>query len=358
MNDRDYMKRAMDLAKKGRGRVSPNPLVGALLVKDGKIIGEGYHRAYGKYHAERDAISRATEDVAGATLYCNLEPCSHYGKQPPCADLLIEKKIKRVVISNLDPNPKVSSIDKLREAGIEVDVGLLADKGKRLNEVFFFNMEHKRPLVALKYAMTLDGKIASGKYDSKWISNDKSRKFVHKLRHRYDAILVGKNTAMTDNPRLTARIKGGVDPIRIIVDTNLDIDPKLEIFKENTDGKTYLATTSSKERREVNAGIIRCKDKDGRVDLEDLLDRLYDMNISSVLVEGGSLINNAFLEAGLVDKIYEFISPKVISGKDSRSPFIGRGVDEIKDAYKFEIKKVKTFGEDIMIEANNVYRNS
>lgn len=357
MNDKDYMKKAFKLAKKGSGRVSPNPLVGAIIVKEGKIIGEGYHKKYGGYHAEREAILNASEPVEGSTLYCTLEPCSHYGKQPPCSELIIENKIKKLVIANLDNNPKVSSVDKLREAGIEVKVGLMENYGKRLNEIFFYNMKYKRPFVALKYAMTFDGKIACQNRDSKWISNEKSRRYVHKLRNKYNAILVGKNTAMKDNPALTCRIKNGNDPARIILDSNFDIDFNLKIFKEKSDKKTYIATCCNKERKDINAEVIRCKSKNGKVDLKDLLDKLYQMKIASILVEGGPMVNNSFLEENLIDKIYEFISPKIISGKNSKSPFIGDGVEFIKDSYKFKFVKIKRFDDDVMIEANNVYWN-
>lgn len=358
MNDEYYMKKAFELAKKGRGKTSPNPLVGALVVKDGRIIAEGYHHQYGSLHAERDAFKNAKESLEGATLYCNLEPCSHHGKQPPCVDEIIRQKIKKVVLANLDTNPKVSSIKKMEDAGIEVVTGLLEEEGKKLNEIFFFNMEYQRPFVALKYAMTMDGKIASGKNDSKRITNENSREYVHKLRNRYDAILVGKNTVLKDNPSLNCRIAGGNDPIRIILDTNFEIDDKdLNIFNLNSDKKTYIATSSDK-KKDINADLIICKKKNVRIDLNDLLEKLYDMKIRSVLVEGGSVVNNSFLEENLVDKIYEFIAPKIISGLNSKSPFYGKGVEKIKDAYKFEFVDIKKFDGDIMIEANNVYRNS
>lgn len=358
MNDKDYMKRAFKLAKKARGKTSPNPLVGAVIVKNGKIIGEGFHEFYGKEHAERNAINNASESVEGSTIYCNLEPCSHVGKQPACVDLLIEKKIKKVVISNLDNNPKVDSINKLKKAGIEVVCGVLEEEGKKLNEIFFYNMKYQKVFVALKYAMTMDGKIATFNGDSKWISGEKSRVFTHELRNEVDAILVGKNTVEKDNPSLNSRIKGGVDPIRIILDTNFTLDNNKRIFNLESDKKTYIATISDRKRPEVKAEVIRCKEKNGRVDVKDLCDKLYKMGIRSLLIEGGSAVNNSFLEENLVDKIYEFISPQVISGKNSKSPFYGDGVNFIKESYKFKIIDIKRFDEDIMIEANNVYRNS
>ena len=357
MNYEKLMRECFDLAKKGAGKVLTNPMVGAILIKDGKIIGKGYHHGFGKDHAEIDCFKNATESAEGATMIINLEPCSHFGKNPPCVDELIRQKVKRVVISNLDTNPKVDSIKKMKEAGIELITGILEDEGKVLNEKFFFNMKYKRPLVALKYAMSLDGKIATRSYDSKWISGEESRNFVHKLRNDYDAILIGKNTLIKDKARLNCRLEDGVDPVRVILANDLNFDKDLEIFKLDSDKDTIIATSSKDEDLRVNAKILHCREKDGQVDLEDLLDKLYEMNIGSVLVEGGSLVNTSFLENGLVDKIYEFIAPIVVGGKDSRSAFLGQGVSEIKDAEKFEIANVERFGEDIMVEVNNVYRN-
>ena len=356
MNYEKIMKECFDLALKGAGRVLTNPMVGAILVKDGKIISKGYHKGFGKDHAEIDCFKNAKEDVRGATMFVNLEPCSHFGKNPPCVDEVIRQGVKKVVISNLDTNPKVDSIKKMQDAGIEVITGVLEEEGRLLNEKFFFNMKYKRPLISLKYAMSLDGKIASKDYDSKWISGDKSRGFVHKLRNDYDAILIGKNTLIKDKARLNCRLDGGVDPVRIIVANDLDFDKELEIFNLDSDKDTFIATSSDKDI-DINAKIIRCNEKNGQVDLNDLVSKLYEMNISSILVEGGSMINTSFLENDLVDKIYEFIAPIVVGGVNSRSAFMGEGVSEIKDAKQFEIRSVKSFGKDIMIEVSNVYRN-
>ena len=356
MNDEKLMNRAFELAKKGEGKVLTNPLVGAVIVKEGRIISEGYHHEYGNFHAEKDAFNKLCEDTSGASLYVNLEPCSHHGKQGPCVDEIIKHGIEKVYISNIDTNPKVDGIKKLKDHGIEVHTGILEEEGKKLNEVFFFNMKYKRPFVALKYAMTLDGKIACANGDSKWISNEKSRGYVHKLRSKYDAILVGKNTAINDNPSLNSRIKGGVDPVRIIIDSKLDLPKDLKIFDLESDKKTYIATSSDKENP-YKAELIRCKEKDGQVDLNDLLKRLYEMNISSVLVEGGSKVNNSFLQEGLVDRIYEFISPRIVSGEKSISPFTGKGVDFMADAYKFEIENVSSFDTDVLLEVKNVHWN-
>lgn len=358
MNDKYYMKKCFELAKKARGRVLRNPLVGAVLVKNGKIISKGYHHEYGKSHAEVDCFNNLKEDPKGATLYVNLEPCSHYGKQGPCTKEIIKRGIKKVIISNVDTNPKVRGIKELEDEGIEVITGVLEEEGLKLNEKFFFNIKYNRPIVALKYAQTLDGKISSNTCDSKWISNDFSREYVHKLRNDYNAIIVGKRTLINDNPSLNSRIEGGVDPVRIILDTNLSIEKDLEnfkIFNLDSDKKTYIATCKDYKGKDLN--IIKCKMKNNEIDLNDLLKKLYEMNIGSVLVEGGSLVNYSFLKENLVDKIYEFIAPIIIAGDRSKSAFSGKGIDNIKDGYKFEIENIKRFDTDVMIEAKNVHWN-
>ncbi len=358
MNDKYYMRKCFELAKKARGKTLTNPLVGAVLVKNNEIISTGFHHEYGKTHAEVDCFNNLNSDCDGAILYVNLEPCSHWGKQGPCTLEIIKRNIKKVIISNVDTNPKVDGLKELKDNNIEVITGLLEDEGKKLNEKFFFNIKYNRPLIALKYAQTLDGKISSNINDSKWISNEFSREYVHKLRNDYDAIIVGKNTLIHDNPSLNSRIEGGVDPVRIIVDTHLEIEENYKdykVFNLDSDKKTYIATCIDSNNPNLN--LIKCKMKNNKVDLEDLVNKLYEMNIGSILVEGGSNLNYGFLEEGLVDKIYEFISPKIISGFDSKSPFNGRGVDKIKYGYKFEIEDVKRFDDNIMIEAKNVHWN-
>ena len=356
MNYENLMRECFDLALKGRGKVLTNPMVGAIVFKNGKIIGRGYHKSFHQDHAEIDCFNNLEEAAEGGTLVVNLEPCSHFGKHPPCVDEVIRRKIKKVVISNLDTNPKVDGIKKLKDAGIEVITGVLENEGKKLNEKFFFNMKYKRPLVALKYAQSLDGKIATETFDSKWISNEESRAFVHELRNDYDAILVGANTLASDNPKLTSRIDGGVNPYRIIVTSSLSLDPLSEVFLENSDNKTIIATNSTKDF-DINAEIIRCKTKGGGVDLEDLLDKLYKRDVGSVLVEGGSVINNAFLKENLVDKIYQFMAPIIVSGLRSRSAFMGEGAKLISEAKKFRIDEIRRFGSDVMFEVNDVYRD-
>lgn len=358
MNDKFYMKKCFELALKAKGKVLTNPLVGAVLVKDERIISKGYHKAYGNLHAEMDTFKNLKEDPKGTTLYVNLEPCSHYGKQGPCTKEIIKRGIKKVVISNLDTNPFVSGIEELEKSKIEVVSGILEEEGRKLNEKFFFNMKYKRPIIALKYAQSLDGKICSNTCDSKWISNEFSREYVHQLRNDYDAVIIGKETLLKDDPLLNSRIENGVDPIRVVIDSNLSIEDKIgdfKIFNLRSDKKTYVATCKNSVNKNLN--IIKCKSKNGKVDLNDLVKKLFNMNIGSILVEGGSKINYSFLEENLVDKIYEFISPTIISGQYSKSAFTGKGVDRIIDSYKFEIENVKRFDTDLMIEAKNVYWN-
>ncbi|MDO4594834.1 MAG: bifunctional diaminohydroxyphosphoribosylaminopyrimidine deaminase/5-amino-6-(5-phosphoribosylamino)uracil reductase RibD [Tissierellia bacterium] len=346
MDDLKYMKRAFELALKSHETLR-NPKVGAVFVKNGKIIAEGYHKKYGMEHAEINAINNRIEDLEGSTLYVNLEPCSHYGKQPPCVDKIIEHKIKRVVISNRDPNPKVDGIKKLLEHNIKVTTGILKEEGEKINEAFFTNIKCKRPFIALKYAMSLDGKIALSNYDSKWISSEKSREYVHKLRNDYDCVIIGKNTFKYDNPRLNVRLDNPIDPIRVIVSNDLDFDFSKRIFNLKSDKKTYIATSAKKKDHNY---IINVKEKEGNVDIVDLVNKLYEMNVSKILVEGGSKINYSFLKKNLVDKIYAFIAPKIFV--EGIAPFSGESIKEMKYIKKFNTVDVKKFDEDIMIEAN------
>ena len=358
MNKIDYMKRAIELADQGQGKVNPNPLVGAVIVKNGKIIGEGYHECFGHAHAEVNAFLNATEDVEGADMYVTLEPCSHYGKTPPCALKIIEKKIKRVFISSLDPNPLVNSrgVALLKSAGIEVESGILSDETEKQNEIFLKYIQTKRPFVAIKYAMTLDGKIATSSGDSKWITNETSRAFVHDLRNQYMAIMVGINTVIHDNPKLdTRRDIPSRNPIRFVIDPTLRI-PEDSLIVQTTDHqKTYIVTghhvDSDKITRllQKNIGIIQ-KNTDPEIDLHDLITEIAKLNIDSILIEGGSYLLGKAIESKIVDKAYVFIAPKIIGGKDALSPIGGNGVLKMKDAFKLNSIKLHQFDQDIMIE--------
>ena len=358
--DKKFMEYALELAERGRGFVSPNPLVGAVIVKEGKIIGEGYHEKFGQAHAEVNAIKNAREDVKGSTIYVSLEPCSHYGKTPPCVDLIIESRIKKVIVGMVDPNPLVSGrgIDILRKNNIEVHVGLLEEDCKRLNEVFIKYIDTGKPFCLLKAAMTLDGKISTYTGDSKWISSEKSREYVHKLRHEFSGIMVGIETVIRDNPTLNTRIKGfqGKNPIRIVLDSRLRIPMDSNIVATANEISTIVATGefSNLERirklEEKSIKIIRIPLKDGKIDMNILMEKLGNMGIDSILIEGGANVNYSSLEANLVDKLAFFIAPKLLGGKNAKTPVEGQGIEKISSSIKIKDMKSKYIGEDLLIE--------
>lgn len=338
-NDEKYIRMCFSLAKKGKNNVLPNPMVGSVIVKNGRIISKGYHQKYGEFHAERNAILNAKEDLEGATIYVNLEPCSHFGKTPPCADLIIEKKIKRVVFSSFDKNPKVEGVKKLKEKGIEVLGGVLEKEGDELNKVFFKNITKKIPYIALKTATTLDSKIATENYNSKWITGDRSRLEVMKLRSLYQAIMTGSNTVLYDNPKLTSRIKGGINPIRIIMDRKGQIPFNYNVFEDN--GTRIILIDNTK--RKCPSHI----EKIGFSNMDELLKNLFNMGIYSVLIESGQGLNSAFLKEKCVDEVYHFIAPKILGGGinfiDGLNP---KKIDESLIVYDLKIKK---FEPDIML---------
>ncbi|MGI5949457.1 bifunctional diaminohydroxyphosphoribosylaminopyrimidine deaminase/5-amino-6-(5-phosphoribosylamino)uracil reductase RibD [Peptoniphilus sp.] len=360
-DDDYYMQKAIDLAKKGMGYTMANPLVGCVIVKDDKIIGEGYHEKFGKSHAEVNAINDAKsrgEDLEGATLYVNLEPCSHYGKTPPCANRIVEEKIKRVVIGTEDPFEKVAGrgVKILRDAGIEVEEYVMEDECLNLNERFFAYIENKRPFVVLKSAMSLDGKIATKTGESKWITSEMSRNLSHELRGKLDAIMVGINTVIADDPSLNVR-HGNFrhDPIRVVVDSKLRIPLDRKILSEELPSFTIIATTKNYDEEKFetlsskeNVKIIVAEEKDGQVDLKDLLEKLMEFNISSILLEGGGILNASMLKENLVDKFYLFLAPKII-GSDGRSAIASMDIKSLKDAVEIEITKVEKLSGDILI---------
>ena len=351
------MELAINLAKKGRGSVSPNPLVGAVIVKGNRVIGKGYHRKFGKNHAEINALSNAGESVVGATMYVNLEPCSHFGKTPPCVDKIIESGISKVVIGMKDPNPLVSGkgIEKLIKSGIDVTVGVLEEKCKKLNEVFIKYIIHKTPFVLMKFAMSLDGKISTYTGDSKWISSEESLKQVHILRNNLSGIMVGINTVIKDNPQLTCRLENGKNPIRIIVDSTLKIPVESNVIQDEK-AKTIIATTRKANIEKINylqnlgIDILVTKDKNGKVDLKELMIKLGGLGIDSILLEGGGELNFSALSLNLVDKAEAFISPKLIGGKDSKTPVEGKGIEKINDAFSLKNTTIDILGEDILIK--------
>lgn len=360
MESIDYMKRALELAKKGWGRTKPNPLVGAVIVKNGGIIGEGWHEKFGGPHGEINAINNCVENCEGADLYINLEPCSHYGKTPPCVYSIIESKIKKVVIAMEDPNPMVSGkgISILRENGINVETGLLKEEALKLNDVFIKYITKKTPFVLLKWAMTVDGKTATKTGDSKWISSYSSREYVHKLRNRYSSILVGINTVLKDNPELTARSIeiDNINPTRIVLDRLGQVPLSAKLLDIDETKPLIIATSEKvniekkKKLLDMGAKVLIIDESNGALNLKTLLHELYKQGIESILVEGGGTVASSFLEAGLVDKIAAFIAPVIIGGKDAKTPVMGNGVLNIKDGSKILLPEIKRFEDDILIE--------
>lgn len=352
------MKLAIKLAINGVGKVNPNPLVGAVIVKDEEIIGQGYHECCGKEHAEVNAFKSLAKDAEGATLYVTLEPCSHYGKTPPCVDEIIKNKIVKVVIGMVDINPLVSgrSVNKLRDAGIEVIVGILEEECKKINEVFIKYITKKKPFVVLKSAMSLDGKIATSSGESKWITGEGSRIEVHNLRNKLSSIMVGVNTIIKDNPELTCRVSGGRNPIRIVVDSKLRIPMESKVIVEINKSKTIIATTEVANNNKIlelerlGVKVIVIKSKKGKVDLQELMVELGRLNIDGVLLEGGAELNFSALKENIVDKIQVYISPKIIGGERSKTPVGGNGIEVLSNAFKVENMASRFIGEDILIE--------
>ena len=388
------MRRAIELAKKGGGYVHPNPLVGCVVVRDGEIIAEGYHEKYGEYHAERNALLHCQSETKGTSLYVTLEPCCHYGKTPPCTEIIIEKGIKKVFVGILDPNPLVAGkgVKMLQDAGIEVEVGLCADEIREMNKVFLKYITTKRPYVIMKTAMTLDGKITAFTGDSKWVTNEKSRKIVHQLRSEMASVIVGIGTVLADDPMLNVRLDGNPhQPIRIIVDSNLRIPIDSQLVKTAKEYRTIVAychfDRSEAERNEVEtrakrelsplvkkssinennlndsekqgfldklemtgAEIIECQSNNGHVVINDLMTKLGSLGIDSLLLEGGGTLNAAFLEAGCVDEVWAFIAPKIIGGAASQTPVSGKGIAKMSDAIQLQDIDIQNINGDILIK--------
>lgn len=355
--DEKYMRLAMQLAGNAIGRTSPNPLVGAVIVKDNRVVGCGWHRKAGTPHAEVHALNQAGELAQGADVYVTLEPCAHYGKTPPCAKALVEAKVKNVYGGLLDVNPKVAGkgFKILEDAGIHVEYGFLQDELRKQNEVFFKWIEHKKPFIVLKAAMTLDGKIATATGQSKWITNETSRAYGYKLRDIYDGIMVGINTVIEDNPMLTARVDGGKNPIRIVVDSSLKIDINANVVQDKST-KTIIATTDKANKdkilklqaQDVDV-IVVDKDENDKVDIEKLLDILGQQNICSILVEGGATLSGSFVAKKLVDKVYFFIAPKIIGGKEAKTPVAGTGILNLQEALALKDIQIEKLEEDVLI---------
>jgi len=358
MNSHEYfMKKALSLALRAKGRTSPNPLVGAVIVKNGKVISSGYHKQAGSPHAETQAIDKAGKSARRGTLYITLEPCVHYGRTPPCVDKIIASGIKKVIVGMVDPNPlnNGKGIASLREHGIKVEVGFLGNRLKEINAPFIKYITKKMPFITAKVGQSLDGKIATRTGESKWITSDKARSLVHGLRGEYDAIMVGVNTIIRDNPFLALR--NSKEPIkRIIVDSHLSTPANANVFSRP--GEVIIATlkaTGGQETENRNllsrkAKILEVKDANGEVNLYDLLKKLARLEISNILVEGGGGLIGSLFDCALVDKILFFIAPKIIGGKDSISSVMGRGISRIDKAVKVKDIRIKKIGEDFLIE--------
>jgi diaminohydroxyphosphoribosylaminopyrimidine deaminase/5-amino-6-(5-phosphoribosylamino)uracil reductase len=352
--DETFMRRALELATRGKGRTSPNPVVGCVVVRDGRIVGEGYHERAGEPHAEINAIHAAGGDVEGATIYVSLEPCCHQGRTPPCTEFLIAHKPARIVVALHDPNPKVcgEGIFALRQAGITVDVGVLEGEARRLNEAFFKYITRGMPFVIAKCGMSLDGKIATRTGDSKWITGDASRRMVHELRNEVDAILVGSRTVMMDDPSLTTRLegRGAKDPIRVIVDAAEYLDADRRVFKIESGAPTWVAVPDDRTFEGADE-VLRIPAGKGGLDLALLMKELAAREIVSVLIEGGGTTLAAAFESGIVDKAMFFIAPKIIGGHDAVTAVEGEGAKRLLDAIQLERMTSKPVGEDILIEA-------
>lgn len=366
----EYMKMAIDIAKTAIGHTSPNPLVGCVVVKDGRVISKACHERYGEYHAERNALLRCEEDTAGAELYVTLEPCCHYGKTPPCTEIIIEKGIKKVYIGSMDSNPLVSGkgVEILRENGVEVECGICKEECDKMNEIFFHFIENKTPFVAAKYAMTIDGKIAAYTGDSKWVTGEESRMYVQNLRKRYSGIMVGINTILEDDPMLNCRIEEGVNPVRIILDSDLRIPMESKIVQTAGEIKTIVACCENKVKDEADKAdkaekaealekmgveVLKIKGNsqdNSRVNLKELMKLLGERKIDSILLEGGGTVNASAFEAGIVSKVYAFIAPKIIMGKESMSPVSGKGIKFMQDAIELENIEIVRIQDDILIK--------
>lgn len=346
------------LAGKGRGEVSPNPLVGCIITKGGKIIGKGYHKKFGENHAEINAISDALKrgyNLKDASLYVNLEPCSHFGKTPPCVDEIIKNKIKSVYFGMNDPNPLIKNkgIKILLANGINVKSNILEKKCQDFNKFFVKFITKQLPFITLKVAQSLDGKIALDNGQSKWITTEKSRRFVHRLRSRYDAILIGKNTAMLDNPHLTSHLLNRSTPKRFVIDKNLSLSSNLNIFQNGFRNNTFIIT-SDKNKKYKNKfdNIIFLKENNGKINLKDILKYFYKINISSVLVEGGAYLFSGFLEQNLFDDIYFVIASKVIG--NGLSPFCNFRINNLSKSRHLVLESIKKSDKDIILHYNNL----
>ena len=353
ISHKKYMDLTLKLAEKGRGLTSPNPMVGCIIVKRGRIVGKGFHKKAGTEHAEVLAINDAGKKAVNSTMYINLEPCSHWGRTPPCTEKIVEAGVREVIIGMKDPNPLVDGFTELKLRGIKTKIGILDKESKKLNEVFIKYIKTKRPFVIIKVAMTADGKIATKTGDSKYITSKEARTYVHELRAQVDAVMVGLNTVLRDNPELTPRLFKGKDPMKIVVDSKLKIPKSCNLMKNPA--KLIIATTSQASKKVIaglqqkGVNVIIIKSDKGLVDLEDLMKQLGKHEISSVMIEGGSELNSSAIKAGIVDKILIFTAPKIIG--NGLGAIGNLGIKKIDKAINLKNPVTRKIGNDILIEA-------
>lgn len=355
---KEYMELAIELAKKGIGAVNPNPLVGAVIVKNDRIIGQGYHARYGDLHAERAAFANLTESAKGAEMYVTLEPCCHFGKQPPCVEAIVEHEIAKVYVGSDDPNDMVSGkgIKYLRDHGIEVETQVMKSKCDDLNSVFFHYITTGMPYVSLKYAMTMDGKIATYTGASKWVTNEKSRMMVQDMRNSLTGIMVGVGTVIADNPMLTCRILGGRNPVRIVCDTNLRIPLDSNLVETADEIPVIVATGEDSDKSKINqlekkgVKIVFTDLEDGHINLKTLMKILGKMKIDGILLEGGGTLNYSALKFGLVDEVNVFIAPKIFGGKDALTPVEGKGIETPDLSKQFKLKSIEEIDGDVLLK--------
>lgn len=357
MTEERFMRRAIELAKKAIGKTNPNPMVGAVIVKNGRIIGEGFHQHIGGLHAERNALAACTESPEGGTIYVTLEPCCHYGKTPPCTDAIIEHKLAKVVIGSKDPNPKVAGkgAARLRQNGIEVIEDFLQNECDAINPVFLHYIRNKEPYVALKYAMTADGKTAANSGASQWITGEAARNHVHELRNYYTGILVGIGTVLQDNPMLTCRIPDGRNPVRIICDSHLRIPLDCKLCNTTGQAPVIVVCVDDPEHKQAaletkGVQVLFAAEQNGRIDIPDMLAKLGALDIDGILVEGGGTVNAAFVAAKQVHHIYAYIGAQIFGGVNPYTPVSGPGIEAVADSLKLSRPQVQVFGEDILLE--------
>jgi diaminohydroxyphosphoribosylaminopyrimidine deaminase/5-amino-6-(5-phosphoribosylamino)uracil reductase len=357
MNEKEYMKHAIELAKKGSGFVNPNPMVGAVIVQNGEIIGAGYHEKYGELHAERKALLSSEKKIKNGTLYVTLEPCCHYGKTSPCTEAIIKSGIKKVVVGTLDPNPLVhgKGILALRKNNIEVTVGVLEKECMEMNQIFWHYTKNNMPFILMKYAMTVDGKIATVSGKSKWITGEVARESVHQTRHNYAGIMVGINTVIMDDPMLDCRLNDSKNPVRIICDTQLRIPMGSKIVKTAHQIPTYIGTAvkdckKTMDLEKAGCHVIEIKKNDSGIDLTSFMKKMGAEKIDSIILEGGGSLNASALKEGLVNKVHVYIGAKIFGGNDAKTPVSGIGIKDPKEGYELIYRTTKVLNNDLLIE--------